>query len=85
MNSCKCLVFVATDHSPNSKWMPWELGYFDGYREKVAILPILKNNQTNRYSGTEYLGIYPYITRDDRKFNVRWQENNYISFTLWLR
>lgn len=35
MDRAKSLVFVTTENSINSKWMPWELGYFDG---KVAIL-----------------------------------------------
>ena len=40
--------------------MPWELGYFDGFKSAVAILPITQTEQ-HLYSGQEYLGLYPYI------------------------
>src|SRR3954462_7155871 len=29
MRRCRFLLFVSTKASPSSKWMPWELGYFD--------------------------------------------------------
>jgi len=38
MNKSKSLIFVTTENSIHSIWMPWELGYFDGYKGKVAIL-----------------------------------------------
>jgi hypothetical protein len=40
--------------------MPWELGYFDGFCQRVAILPITRDAQ-DEYVGQEYLGIYPYV------------------------
>lgn len=40
--------------------MPWELGYFDGFRSAVAILPIAQTTQET-FNGQEYLGLYPYI------------------------
>lgn len=40
--------------------MPWELGYFDGFRSAVAILPIAATDQSS-FAGQEYLGLYPYI------------------------
>lgn len=55
------LLYCATTNSSNSKWCPWELGYVDGFKNRVAILPIL-NKYTREYKGQEYLGIYPYIT-----------------------
>lgn len=59
MRQSKSLLYIATDNSSQSKWMPWELGYFDGYSSgKVAILPIL-DHQYESFSGQEYLGIYP--------------------------
>ncbi|WP_228136599.1 hypothetical protein [Acinetobacter pittii] len=61
MRQSKSLLYIATDNSSQSKWMPWELGYFDGYSSgKVAILPIL-NHQYESFSGQEYLGIYPLV------------------------
>lgn len=60
MRQCKALVYVHTANSRSSKWMPWELGYFDGFNGAVAILPVTKNHQES-YEGQEYLGIYPYL------------------------
>lgn len=62
MQNCKSLFYAFSTNSGNSKWMPWECGYFDGIKNgKVAVLPISKNNDTS-FEGTEYLGLYFYIT-----------------------
>lgn len=59
MRACSSLIYIATDNASSSKWMPWELGYFDGYRNNaVAILPVLDDWKTS-FVGQEYLGIYP--------------------------
>lgn len=34
MRQCKSLFFVTTTNATNSKWMPWECGYFDGLDSK---------------------------------------------------
>lgn len=61
MRQSSSLLYVATDNSSQSKWMPWELGYFDGYSTgKVAILPIL-NFEDDSFYGQEYLGLYPSV------------------------
>jgi hypothetical protein len=45
--------------------MPWELGWSDAFKQKVAILPILQQNiDTEIYEGQEYLGLYPYVVRN---------------------
>ncbi len=62
MNNAKSLIFVTTENSETSKWMPWELGYFDGINGHVAILPIMKSSSETEYKGQEYLELYPYIT-----------------------
>ncbi|MCF5167560.1 TIR domain-containing protein [Pseudomonas congelans] len=64
MKQCDTLLYIATEHASNSKWMPWELGYFDGHKpDKVAILPVLeKENQ--KFEGQEYLGLYPTVDKD---------------------
>ncbi len=60
MRQCKSLVYVHTVNSGGSKWMPWELGYFDGFNGAVAILPVTRNREES-FEGQEYLGIYPYM------------------------
>lgn len=59
MRQCESLVYVHTTNSGSSKWMPWELGYFDGFSGAVAIFPVTKSGES--FKGQEYLGIYPYI------------------------
>lgn len=59
MNQSKSLVYVHSVNSSSSKWMPWELGYFDGFKGAVAIFPVTKSGES--FQGQEYLGIYPYI------------------------
>ena len=78
----KSLLFVTTPNSPASKWMPWECGVMDGYKDKVAILPITKTPQQT-YQGQEYLGIYPYI---DGNLNVYTPGGSLLdSLGSWIR
>jgi hypothetical protein len=61
MRHSNCLIFATSKTSSSSKWMPWELGFFDGLRpDKVAILP-LAQDEVDDSAGQEYLGLYPYI------------------------
>jgi hypothetical protein len=53
MNSSKSLFFVTTENADNSKWMPWECGYFDGIKEKVAIIPVKKTSSSKVISSNE--------------------------------
>ncbi|KQS95550.1 hypothetical protein ASG50_24935 [Rhizobium sp. Leaf386] len=69
MRQCKSLVYVHTANSGSSKWMPWELGYFDGFNGAVAILPVTQSQQAS-YEGQEYLGIYPYLDEAPAKGNT---------------
>lgn len=64
MKQSKSLIYVATKNATNSKWMPWELGFFDGFKsEAIAILP-LTENENDTYDGQEYLSLYPLVTKD---------------------
>ena len=69
--------------------MPWELGFFDGFKGKVAILPILENSNSS-YMGSEYLELYPYIDKatqkDSTNLNLWVNESNdkYIELSQWL-
>jgi hypothetical protein len=63
MKSSKSMFFITTKNSSESKWMPWELGYFDGLRRGlVGILPVM-NNEYENFEGREYLGLYPKVER----------------------
>jgi hypothetical protein len=61
MKVCRSLLYATSENAENSKWMPWELGYFDGTRGKVAVCPI---TQYSSFNGREYLGLYPIMEKD---------------------
>lgn len=62
MGQCRGLVYASTVAATHSKWMPWELGFFDGLRgsEHVAIMPLVAQSGTHP-AGQEYLGLYPLV------------------------
>lgn len=63
MRVSSSLLFLDTDGAAQSLWMCWELGWFDGHRGPVAVLPILPDGQ-HHYRGREFLGLYPYVEID---------------------
>ena len=90
MKQCKSLIYAFSENASNSKWMPWELGYFDALKNsRVAVLPISKTTQYS-YKGTEYVGVYFFIqfakVKGENR-NAIWVYNSdgkYISFKTWL-
>ena len=63
MRQSDLLIFATSKTSPNSKWMPWELGFFDGFRpNRIAILPLVEA-AGKRFEGQEYLGLYPVVEK----------------------
>jgi len=88
MNSSKSLFYITTANSDASRWMPWECGYFDGKKEKVAIVPIQKTSTDNTFVGQEYLDLYPYVVKNNRghvPFHT-WVENSSSKKEeLWVR
>ena len=88
MSAASSLFYVTTDNAKLSKWMPWECGYFDALKEKVAIFPIAKEQATT-YQGQEYLGLYPYCLKGKSLFGedvLRNQKPNkgYTVFDNWV-
>lgn len=89
MQRCKSLIYAFSRNSNLSKWMPWELGYFDGIKGRVAVLPITEY-KTDSFIGTEYLGLYPYITQNKIKGKeedalwIRSSINKYVLLDSWL-
>ncbi len=70
LKRCRSLLFVVSDQSAVSKWMPWELGYFDGFNGQVGIFLIRETGE--EINGQEYLDLYPKYTPDTlRAFLVK--------------
>jgi hypothetical protein len=64
MRQSNSLIWVATEASSSSKWMPWELGYFDGFRpNQVAVMPLV-DFYGEQFRGQEYLGLYPLVRKN---------------------
>ena len=62
MLSSDNLYYVLSKNSQKSKWMPWELGFFDGKKGsyKIKVVPIVDKNdyEVLGFSGQEYLELY---------------------------
>jgi hypothetical protein len=86
MKTCKSLLYATSISATSSKWMPWELGFFDGFKKKVAIIPITSlANSTDEFKGQEYLGIYPYVVVTGSTLYIHNTVSSYIDFDRWLR
>ena len=88
MSRCKSLVYAFSENAKDSKWMPWELGYFDGMKKSmVAVLPIEMVNSRN-IKGSEYVGLYNVIdfapTEEGAKGIWVNDGSKYVSFERWL-
>ena len=88
MRQCKALFYLRSLSSATSKWMPWELGFFDGLNGRVAILPISKTERWT-YTGVEYLGIYPYVdvcndNRGTERFWINRAADRYAALDAWI-
>lgn len=89
MKQCKALLYAFSENATNSKWMPWELGYFDGIKGTVAVLPISRTSKSS-FQGSEYLGIYYYIQIDTVSGSNKtalWvyeTATKYIIFDSWI-
>ena len=58
MAQCKSLFVATSQNTTQSKWVPWELGFVDGWNAKTAVLPILPTG-TVSFAGHEYFELYP--------------------------
>jgi hypothetical protein len=85
MNNSKCLFFIESEYSPNSKWMPWELGYFDGFKSKVAIFQLTPSDieKSDNFSGREYLSLYPTVGRICSELYIN-TNGNEINLINWI-
>mgnify|MGYP000039928475 CR=1 FL=1 len=85
----KCLFYATTINSKKSSWMPWELGFMDGNNQRVAILPMTENHETE-FLRMEYLEIYPYIEKKkvagstEQKLWIYENDESYTSFDRWI-
>jgi hypothetical protein len=53
IRGCRCLLYVMSERSHESKWMPWELGFFDGRWGRLPVgLYLLPSRKSSRVGAT---------------------------------
>lgn len=88
MVQCRSLIYAFSENASNSKWMPWELGYFDALKNsRVAVLPI-RQDAYKAYSGSEYVGLYYHVQIDKAQGgkDAIWVHNGekYVNYKNWI-
>ncbi len=66
-------VVLVSNNSKDSRWIPWELGLADGYKDvaPIAILPISPTGAEEEWAKTEYISLYPRIYEHSGEWRVR--------------
>ena len=77
LKSSKALLYVHTQASQDSRWTPWELGFFHAFKGKICIY-----NPEN-IEKMPYLDIYPTVVLDERKLFVE-TENGRTLLQKWI-
>lgn len=83
MNNCNSLIYLTSDSAEKSVWMPWELGYMDSKTGRVAVAPILED-EDEEFDGREYLGIYPYLDLTGDSFYIHENIETWTTFDKWM-
>ena len=83
MRQCKSMIYVYTRNATDSRWMPWELGYFDAFNGNVAVLQVAQSSTEVPYRGEEFVGLYPYVDLTDAALWVHRSGQDYASITEW--
>ena len=85
----KSLLYVISESSSKSNWMPWEVGLMDGLKGRVAVCPLLVSDDNLNAIGLEYLSLYPYVSceRDKKDKEMLWineTKSKYCTLTDWI-
>jgi len=82
MNRCSSLIYLTSQSAESSLWMPWELGYMDAKTGKVAVAPIMDEDES--FEGREYLGLYPYLDLTNDSFYIHKKVGEWVGFKGWM-
>jgi hypothetical protein len=83
MNNCSSLIYLTSDSAEKSVWMPWELGYMDARAGRVAVAPIIEDDE--EFEGREYLGLYPYLDLTGDGFYIHRGARSWVTFRNWMK
>ncbi len=90
MQKSNTLLYIHSQHSKKSRWMPWELGYFDGLKGAVGIVPVTRN-QEETFKGEEYLNLYPHVdvasvaNTNDQRLWINQSVDTYARLDKWAK
>jgi len=92
IRSCERLVVLATEQTPSSRWIPWELGVADGRhgREQAALLPLRAHASAGQtWARQGYFRLYPRIEVLEDTPAPRWvvfdpEDDRYWHLADWL-
>lgn len=82
MDRCLSLIYLTSQSAESSLWMPWELGYMDAKTGKVAVAPIMDEDEN--FEGREYLGLYPYFDLTNDNFYIHRTTNEWVNLMGWM-
>lgn len=77
LKSSNALLYVHTDASLNSRWTPWELGFFHALKNKVCIY------NPDNIEKAAYLDIYPTVILKDEVFFIE-TDNGLLPLKEWI-
>jgi len=84
MNKCSSLIYLTSVSAGRSVWMPWELGYMDARTSRVAVAPIMEEDD-EEFEGREYLGLYPYLDLTADSFYIQKGPKEWVNFGGWMK
>ena len=77
LKSSKALLYIHTEASQNSKWTPWELGFFHALKGKICIY------NPDNIEKAPYLDIYPTAVLEEGKLFVETEEER-VLIKQWI-
>ena len=83
MDCCSSLLYITSVSAVKSVWMPWELGYMDARTKRVAVAPIVGEN--DNFKGREYLGLYPYLDLTSNNFYIHSDVVSFVRLDEWFK
>lgn len=81
MRQCSCLVFYAGRKARSSRWMPWELGFFDGRHGSRRIAVYCPTEQRALPAQQEYLRLYQRIDERSLAGFLAWATDDTAAVT----
>lgn len=80
LKSSKALLYIHTQASQNSKWTPWELGFFHALHASKSKICIYNPDNIEK---TPYLDIYPPVVLEEGKLFVE-TEGRRVLIKKWI-